>query len=480
VSRRGAALVLLLLPLGGCLLGPDYARPPVALPERWQEPADDQGSLADQGWWQFFDDPVLADLIRVAREQSNDVRVAAARVEQARAELVVAGAARFPQLDGSGSYTNTRLSEVSFPAIITFPGTPPRFQFKPQGQTYRTTLDLSFELDLWGRLRRATEAARAELLASDAARRTVLFTLVSDVATLYFNLLERDEELAISRDTVDTRRETLRILRLRFREGISPELDVRRAEGELAAATNTVPDLERQVRQLENALSLLLGRNPGPIPRGRALTAYTVPLEVPAGLPSVLLERRPDVRQAEQQLVAANARIGQAKAAFFPRITLTGSYGVESRELAMLFTGPAQVWSFGPSISAPIFNAGRVRAGVDFAEAQRDEALAQYRRVVQTAFREVEDALIAHRKNREEVIEDQTQVAAYREVVRLARLRYFNGVGTQFEVLDAERQLLAAQLATARTIGDQLGALVQLYKALGGGWTSERESSPTR
>jgi multidrug efflux system outer membrane protein len=240
-----------------------------------------------------------------------------------------------------------------------------------------------------------------------------------------------------------------------------------------------VPDLERQVRQLENALSLLLGRNPGPIPRGRALTAYTVPLEVPAGLPSVLLERRPDVRQAEQQLVAANARIGQAKAAFFPRITLTGSYGVESRELAMLFTGPAQVWSFGPSISAPIFNAGRVRAGVDFAEAQRDEALAQYRRVVQTAFREVEDALIAHRKNREEVIEDQTQVAAYREVVRLARLRYFNGVGTQFEVLDAERQLLAAQLATARTIGDQLGALVQLYKALGGGWTSERESSPT-
>jgi outer membrane protein, multidrug efflux system len=470
---RGAAIAGLALALGGCLLGPDYARPPVPVPERWQEPVDDAGSLADRGWWEFFEDPVLVDLVRNAREQSTDVRVAAARVEQARAELVVAGAARFPQLDASGSYANTRLSEVTFPATITLPGTPPTFQFKPEGQIYRTTLDLSFELDLWGRLRRATEAARAELLATDAARRTVFLTLVSDVATFYFNLLERDEELAVSRRTVETRRESLRILRLRFREGVSPELDVRRAEGELAAATNIVPDLERQIRQIENALSVLLGRNPGPIPRGRPLTAYTVPLEVPAGLPSVLLERRPDVRQAEHELVAANARIGQAKAAFFPRITLTGSYGVESRELAMLFTGPAQVWSFGPSITAPIFNAGRIGAGVDFAEAQRDEALAQYRRVIQTAFREVEDALIAHRKNREEVVEDHKQVTAYREVVRLARLRYFSGIGTQFEVLDAERQLLAAELATVRTTGDQLVALVQLYKALGGGWTSE-------
>jgi len=471
VTAGRVAVVPLALALGGCLLGPDYARPPVPVPERWQEAVDDAGSLADQGWWQFFEDPVLVDLVRVAREQNTDVRVAAARVEQARADLVVAGAARFPQLDASGSYTYSRLSEVSFPPITNTPGAAPAF--KPVGQIYRTTLDLSFELDLWGRIRRATEAARAELLASDAARRTVLFTLVSDVATLYFNLLERDEELAVSRHTVETRRESLRILRLRFREGISPELDVRRAEGELAAATNIVPDLERQIRQLENALSVLLGRNPGPIPRGRRLTAYTVPLEVPAGLPSVLLERRPDVRQAEQQMIAANARIGQAKAAFFPRIVLTGAYGVESSDLTRLFTGPAQVWSVGPAIIAPIFNAGRVGAGVDFAEAQRDEAVAQYRRVVQTAFREVEDALIAHRKNREEVIEDQKQVTAYREVVRLTRLRYFSGIGTQFEVLDADRQLLSAELATLRTLSDQLVALVQLYKALGGGWTNE-------
>jgi multidrug efflux system outer membrane protein len=299
----------------------------------------------------------------------------------------------------------------------------------------------------------------------------VLLTLVSDVATAYFDVLDFDAELAVSRRTIESRAETVRILRLRLREGIASELDVRRAEGELAAANAVIPDLERQVSQTENRLSVLLGRNPGPMPRGRALPAHPVPLTIPAGLPSALLDRRPDVRQAEQQLIAANARIGEAKAAFFPQIRLTGLYGVESADLSSLFTGPARVWSLGPSVSVPIFDAERNRARVDLAEARRDEALIQYQQVIQTAFREVEDALIAHRKLREQLAEQDAQVAANREAVRLAKLRYFSGIGTHLDVLDAERQLFSAELGATRTRHDRLVTLVQVYKALGGGWS---------
>jgi multidrug efflux system outer membrane protein len=277
---------------------------------------------------------------------------------------------------------------------------------------------------------------------------------------------------------VDSRREAVRILRARAREGIGSILDLRRAEGELAAATNTVPDLERQGEQIENALSVLLGRNPGPIPRGLPLTSRQIPLDVPAGMPSELLARRPDVRAAEQQLIAANARIGEARAAFFPQIRLTGTAGLESSDLALLFTGPARVWNFLPVLTVPIFNAGRIAAGVDFAEAVRAESLARYQQVIQVAFREVDDALIAHRKNREELLEVQKQATAYREVVRLAQLRYFNGIGTHIDVLDAERQLLTAEQTVSRTLAFQLVTLVQLYKALGGGWTEEPPAPP--
>ena len=467
---KRVALLPAALALGGCLLGPSYTRPPVPVPESWRASAEDVGPRADAGWWEFFRDPALAELIRIALEEGKDVRIAVARVEQARAQLGATGAERWPRLDSNASYDNLRNSEASFPPVVVFPGTPGRFQNKAEGAILRTTLDVSFELDVWGRLRRATEAARAELLASDETRRSVVLTLVSDVATTYFDILDLDEELVVSRRAIDARRETVRILRARAREGIASDLDVRRAEGDLAAATAVIPDLERQATQAEHRLSVLVGRHPGPIPRGPALAAHSVPLTVPAGLPSALLDRRPDVRQAEQQLIAANARIGEAKAAFFPQIRLTGLYGVESADLSSLFTGPARVWRLGPSISVPIFDAGRNRARVDLAEARRDEALILYQQIIQTAFREVEDALIAHRKNREELTEQEAQVAANREAVRLAKLRYLNGIGTHLDVLDAERQLFAAELAATRTRHDQLVTLVQIYKALGGGW----------
>jgi outer membrane protein, multidrug efflux system len=464
--RRPLVGVPLALVLGGCLLGPDYTRPPIPVPEAWREPAERSASLADLDWWQYFDDPVLLDLIQIALTESHDVRIAVVRVEQARASLVATNAARFPVVGGAASYSNQRLSAVTFPPFETS-NVPTHLL---EGQIHRISLDLAFELDLWGRLRRATEAARADLLSTEEARRTVRLTLVADVATAYVGLLQIDEELAISRRTVDSRREAVRILRARAREGIGSMLDLRRAEGELAAATNTVPDLERQARQIENALSVLLGRNPEAIPRGRPLTARTVPVDVPAGIPSELLDRRPDVRAAEQQLVAANARIGEAKAAYFPQIRLTGTAGLESSDLALLFTGPARVWNFLPVLTVPIFNAGRIAAGVDFAEAARAQALARYQQVIQVSFREVDDALIAHQKNREEIEEVQKQVIAYREVVRLAKLRYFNGIGSHLDVLDAERQLLGAEQLAARTLALQLVTLVQLYKALGGGW----------
>lgn len=472
---RALAALLLLAMLGGCRLGPDYARPPVVAPRDWREPTEGVGSIGDLAWWEFFSDPVLRDLIAIALEENKNIQVAVARVEQSRAQLMAANANRWPRLDGNSSYVNVRNSPLPFPPVISIPGTPGRFQFKPEGETLRMTLDLSFELDIWGRLRRGSEAARADLLSSDEARSAILFTLISDVATAYFDLLDLDEELDVTRRAANTRRESLRILQARQREGITSDLDVRRAEGELAAAVAVIPDTERQIAQLENRISLLLGRNPGPIPRGTALRAHDVPLEVPAGLPSALLERRPDVRQAEAQLVAANARIGEAKAAFFPQIQLTGSYGVTSVDLSTLFTGAARIWSFGPSISVPIFNAGRVAAGLDLAEARRDEALVAYQQAIQNAFRDVEDALIAHRKNREEVFQQEAQAAAYREAVRLAKLRYYSGIGSQFEVLDAERQLFNAEIAATRTRHDQLVTLIQVYKALGGGWPMSLE-----
>jgi multidrug efflux system outer membrane protein len=325
-------------------------------------------------------------------------------------------------------------------------------------------------VDVWGRLRRATEAARADLLASDENRKAVVTTLVSDVASAYFNLLELDMELAIARRTLAVREESLKLITSRERGGLGTLLDVRQGEQLVHGAASVVPDLERLIEQTENRISLLLGGSPGAITRGRSLTDQEPPPAVPAGLPSSLLDRRPDIRAAEQNLVAANALIGVAKAAYFPRISLTGLLGFQSDQLSSLFTGPMRIWQFVPQVTQPIFNAGRVKSTARLATAQQEIALIQYERVIQTAFREVSDALIEYQKLREIRSQQELLVATLQDRSRMSHVRYEGGIDTLLNALDADRDLFAAELGLAQTRRNELLALVQLYRALGGGW----------
>jgi multidrug efflux system outer membrane protein len=460
MRRLTAGLALCLL-LAGCTLGPDYRRPEVPTPPAWRDAAaaPEPASLADLPWWQLFQDEELRGLVGTALEANRDLRVAVTRVEQARAQLGATRADQFPDLAAGASATTNRFSET----------------VRPRGQggevgLLAATADLVFEIDLWGRLRRASEAARAELLASEEARRTVVMTLVSDVATAYLRLRQLDLELETTRRNVASRRGSLQLARDRFEAGLASALDVRQAEAELASTAAQVPDLERQVVQTENQLSTLLGRNPGAIQRGRPLAGQLAVPDVPAGLPSTLLERRPDIRQAEAALVAANARIGVARAAFFPQISLTGFFGVESAALSDLFTGPSRIWQFGPTVTMPIFNAGRNRANLAEAESRQREVLIRYEQAIQQAFREVEDALVAHRKAREALAEQGAAVRASREALSIAESRYTSGLTSYLDVLNAQRTLLAAEVAESRTLLSQLVAVVQLYRALGGGW----------
>ena len=464
-SRYLATLLVIAGWLAGCAVGPDYKRPEVLTPTDWRNGPEARDSLGDLGWWQLFKDPALHELITTAVVANRDLQVAVARVLDSRAQLGVARAAQFPQVNASGSYQYTRPFSKNSPMaqgaeIFT-------------GDDWQAGMDLTFELDLWGRLRRGTEAARAELLASEETRRVVLMTLVADVARTHFDLLELDDELEIARRTLQTRQASLELQRRRFGQGLSTQLDVERAEAEVAVAAGTVPDLERRIVQTENGLSVLLGRNPGPIARGTPLDGQRLPPEVPAGLPSALLERRPDIRQAEQTLVAANARIGMAKAEYFPKISLTGMLGVESVSLSDLFTGGSRFWSIGPTMTVPLFTAGRTSNTVRGFEARQQQAATQYLQTIQQAFREVEDALVFHRKVREIRTERERRVAATRRALSLATLRYERGLSTQLDVLDAQRQLFIAELDLASTTRDQLTAVVQLYKALGGGWQSQ-------
>jgi multidrug efflux system outer membrane protein len=468
VSRRALALALAGLALAGCTLGPDYRRPAVPVPEGWRLPAEAGRSLAAVRWWELFEDETLRGLIHIALEENMDLRLAVARVAEAVAQVRFTRADQLPTVGGSAQYLRQRGSRVA--QRPTIPD-----EISVEQDQWQVALQATFELDLWGRLRRATESARAQLLATEEARRTVVITLVSAVAQAYFDVLDLDEELSVSRGALGTRREALRILRLREKAGITSILDVSRAEEEEAGTAAIIPDLERQVAQAENALSILLGRNPGPIPRGRSLTAQIVPPSVPAGLPSDLLAQRPDVVQAEQQLVAANANIGVARAAFFPRIVLTGAYGVESLQLGSLFTTAAQIWQLGPQVTVPIYTGGKLQAGVDTAEARREQARIAYRQTIQQAFREVEDALVAHRKAREVREHQEREVTAARRALDLAQRRYLNGLTGYLDVLDAQRQLFADEIDLTRTIRAQIGAVVQVYKALGGGWTPEAD-----
>jgi len=329
---------------------------------------------------------------------------------------------------------------------------------------------LSFEIDLWGRLRRATEAARANLLGAEENRKAVVTTLVSDVATSYFSLRELDYELEISKETLGTRQESLRLIQTRQGGGVATLLDLRQGEQLVDTAAETIPQLQQRVEQTENQISLLLGRNPGEVVRGRSLTEQELPPEVPTGLPSALLECRPDIRAAEQNLVAANAEIGVAKAAYFPQISLTGFLGGQSTQLSSLFSGPSRVWTLAPQIAQPVFTAGRLKSNVKLAEAQRQSALIQYQKAVQTGFTDVSNALIAHQRVRESRVQQELLVTALADRKRLAYVRYHGGVDTLLNALDADRDLFQAQLALSQIRLSEVLSVVQLYKALGGGW----------
>jgi multidrug efflux system outer membrane protein len=452
------------LALGGCAsMGPDYQRPETPTPEQWRISIQQANDLANTPWWEQFQDLVLNELIRIALEENKDVKIAAARVEEFLGRYGVTRGEQFPQVGANAAGARTRNSENGGVTLGENPS-----------DSYQVDLGVSFELDLWGKLRRATEAAQADLLASEEAQRTVILTLVSQLANSYVRLLDFDKQLAITRATLETRKESVRINLLRFQAGLISELDYQQALAEYQAAAVQVPLLERLIAQQENAISLLLGRNPGQIVRGKDLDRLTLPA-VPGGLPSDLLERRPDIRQAEQQLIAANAVIGVAKAAFFPTISLTGLLGTASNDLSDLFKGPSKTWQFAGQLAQPIFTGGTLTGQLQVAEALQQQALLNYQQVIQNAFAEVDNSLVAVTKLREQLKDQAAQVKALQRLLNLATLRYQNGYSDYLTVVDAERNLYGAQLSFVQTQGDLFIALVNLYKAMGGGWVEEAE-----
>jgi len=463
------SIALLAALLTGCAVGPNYRRPQVAVPANFRAPEPlpeaQAASLADLKWFEVFHDDKLQELIRVALTQNYDLRDAVTRVEQARANLGITRSNQLPQVGASADLQVTRLSrDGSFPLPTSFVAN----QNRNWGEA---TLNLlSYEVDIWGRLRRATEAARANLLAAEENRQAVVSTLVGEVAADYFQLLQLDYELEISQRTLETRRESLRLVENRKGGGVATLLDLRQAEQLVSSAAESIPQLQQQIEQTENQISLLLGRNPGNVVRGRRFLEQELPPDLPAGMPSSLLERRPDIRAAEQALVAANANIGVAKAAYFPQISLTGVIGGQSSRLANLFSGPNGAWSFVPQVTQPIFAGGRIKSGVKLAEAERNQAEVAYERSIQTAFREVSDALIAHQRTHESRLEQEKLVSALADRKRLAYVRYQGGVDTQLNALDADRDLFQAELTLAQIRYSELLSVVQLYKSLGGGW----------
>jgi multidrug efflux system outer membrane protein len=460
--------VVLATAVAGCTVGPDYRRPAITSPPAFRSAsvsASDAASLADLKWFEVFKDTRLQELVRTALDRNHDLREAAARVDAARTILGITRADQFPTIEAGAAVTAVRSSTGGAVAL-------------PQGVDQTRTFGtlsvglLSYELDVWGRLRRATEAARADLLASHETRQAVVATLVSDVAAAYFTLLSLDMELAIARRTLAVREDSLNLIRSRERGGLGTLLEVRQGEQLVYGAAQVVPAVEQRIEQTENQISLLLGGHPGPVARDRSLSDQVQPPAVPPGLPSSLLDRRPDIRAAEQNLVAANAIIGVAKAAYFPRISLTGLLGFQSDQLSGLFSGPARIWQFVPQVTQPIFTAGRLRSNVRLAEAQQQIALVQYERAIDTAFREVSDALIQYQKVREIRAQQALLVATLRDRSRMSYVRYEGGIDTLLNALDADRDLFAAELGLAQSERNELLTLVLLYRALGGGWQS--------
>ncbi|MGB9402979.1 MAG: efflux transporter outer membrane subunit [Candidatus Acidiferrales bacterium] len=448
--------------VAGCAVGPNYHRPDVQTPTAFRDLSENPqvqaqaASYADLPWWQVFQDPQLQELIRTALKQNYDLQIATERINAGRAQLAIARSSLFPQIQGNGNFIGGK--ENNFQTNYNF---------------LTLTADAAFQLDFFGKLRRATEASRAQLLATEDARQTVILTLVSDVASDYFALLQLDLRLQITRETVNTQQDSVKLTNLRLEHGVATKLDVLQAQQVLDSANAQIPDLERQIAQEENAISILLGNYPEAVPRGRPLVEQALPPEVPPGLPSSLIERRPDIREAEQALVAANAEIGVAKAQFFPQISLTGSGGGSfgrSSAFSGLMSSQLGIWSYGAQVSQPIFTGGALHGNLKLAESQHQQALIAYRQSIQSAFGDVSDALIGYQKFHQVRVRQEETVADLRESVRLSNLRYTGGTTTYLEVLDGQRSLFSAELTLADARGTEYQSLVQLYRALGGGW----------
>jgi NodT family efflux transporter outer membrane factor (OMF) lipoprotein len=465
IVLRGATVLLGGFMLASCTLGPDYKRPIVQPPTqfRYASGTATAESLADLKWFELFRDDALNGLVGTALKQNFELRIAAERVLQARALYGITRADQYPAVGGSVDLNAIRSSQVGASGAVPS-GVDTSVAYAQMG------FSVGWEIDVWGRLRRLSEAARAQYLATEEARRGVITTLIADVSETYLRLRALDLELEIATRTRDAGTESLRLTEARRTRGVASGVDVRQSEQLLFTATGQIASLEREIAQTENALRLLLGQMPGDIPRGRPLEAFAAPPEVPAGLPSALLERRPDIRQAEQQLIAANAEIGAARAEYFPRISLTGFFGVQSRALSDLLTGPARLASVSAGAAAPIFNAGRTRANVRFTEAVQREMVVNYQRAIYAAFRDVSDSLAAHAKTTEQRVQQERLVEALRESARLSTQRYEGGLESYLPVLDAQRNLFQGELELARLRQQELASIVQLYRALGGGW----------
>ncbi len=461
-SHCVAVLLIAVVATAGCAtVGPNYTRPKVDVSDTYRGQAAETTtapSIADEPWANVFVDEPLRELITTALKQNYDLRIAASRVLQARAQYGITRSNQFPSIDAAALGQGQRTS------IGTSDGEAQTAGVAQLGAS------VNWEIDFWGKFRRASEAARAEILATEWGRRAVVTSVVSDVAAGYYQLLSLDLEMGIATRTLASREESLRITRIRESGGATSLVDVRQAEQLVLGARGTIVDLQRRIEQQENFLSLLLGNNPGTIARGRSLTDQPRPPDVRAGLPSALLERRPDIQQAEQLLVAANADIGVAKAAYFPQVTLTGSGGVASTALTALFSGPAAAWTVAASALQPIFNAGRVRSGVELAQARQEEAALAYQQIIKSAFREVADSLVGYRRAREFRETQEQLVTSAQDARRLADLRYQGGATSYLEVLDSDTRLFVAELGLAEAQQAELAAFVEIYRALGGGW----------
>ncbi|SPJ31658.1 efflux transporter outer membrane subunit [Candidatus Protochlamydia amoebophila] len=476
----------LLLALSSCVLHPPYQQPCLEIPKKWRTPFEETSTAANFRWWEAFDDPILKKLIFESLENNKDLKLALARTAEFKARLGIVRSQFFPQISGVGlasrQRTPTELSGGKTSSGVSSQGQPGLTPVgtnlipSPYTNNYRVVAEAAYELDLWGRVYSSSEAALADLLGQVQARRALVLSIVSSVATSYIQMRQFDQQLIVSKQTVTSRKESYELAKLRFEGGLTSELEVKQAAAEVDEAIAEVFRLEVLIPQQENLISILIGHSPREIERGLNINEWPTPLAVPAGLPSELLEQRPDIIQAEQGLIAANARIGEARAQYFPSISLTGYFGSESLQLHHLFTSPTRAWQYAANLLQPIFTGGKISSGIDVAKAQKRIAYYNYQQTVLNAFKEVDNALIAHQKSRELLEVQKNSVVVLKDYLHLAKLQYDNGQTDYLNVLDAERKLFTAQLNLAQAEADVFLTLVNVYKVLGGGWVIDAEN----